>query len=259
MAKITKLTQGRLKVTSSLRYTTDKDMKNKDIQKISNHTEINKFLEKVATMPIANRSNDRGRLIFALDATASRAATWDMAAHIQADMFQTVAQLGGLDIQLVYYHGYQQFNSTAWIANSQQLLNVMNQVQCLAGITQITKVLKHSLSETKQKKVQALVFIGDCIEESPELLYQLAGQLAIFNVPVFMFQEGDDLLTTQVFQKIASITKGAYCHFDQGSAEQLKEILEAVASYVAGGKKALQQYSKTRGALSQKITRQLLR
>ncbi len=234
-------------------------MKNKEIKKFSSHTEISKFLEKVATLPITNQPSDRGRLIFALDATASRAATWDMAAHIQADMFQTVAQLGGLDMQLVYYHGYQQFNHTAWITNAQPLLNIMNQAQCLAGMTQISKVLKHTLSETKQKKVQALVFIGDCIEENPEALYQFAGQLAIFNVPIFMFQEGDDLLATQVFQKIANITKGAYCHFDQGSAEQLKEILEAVASYVAGGKKALQQYSETRGALSQKITRQLLR
>jgi len=234
-------------------------MKHKELKKISSHTEINTFLNKVATMPLANRPGDRGRLIFALDATASRAATWDMAAHIQANMFQTVAQLGGLDMQLVYYRGYQQFNRTTWIANSQQLLDVMNQVQCLAGMTQITNVLKHTLLETKQNKVQALVFIGDCIEENPALLYQLAGQLAIFNVPVFMFQEGDDLLTTQVFQKIASITKGAYCHFDQGSADQLKEILEAVANYVVGGKKALQQYSKTRGVLSRQITRQLLR
>ena len=44
-----------------------------------------------------------GRLIFALDATASRNDTWDMACHLQGDMFKTVASVGGLSVQLVYY------------------------------------------------------------------------------------------------------------------------------------------------------------
>jgi hypothetical protein len=33
----------------------------------------------------------RGRLIFALDATASRARAWDLAAHLQAEMFKEAA------------------------------------------------------------------------------------------------------------------------------------------------------------------------
>ena len=47
----------------------------------------------------------RGRLIFALDATASREPTWDMAAQLQAAMFEEAAKIGGLDVQLVYYRG----------------------------------------------------------------------------------------------------------------------------------------------------------
>jgi hypothetical protein len=49
----------------------------------------------------------RGRLIFALDATASRERTWDTAAHLQSQMFATVAAIGGLDVQLVYYRACQ--------------------------------------------------------------------------------------------------------------------------------------------------------
>jgi hypothetical protein len=45
----------------------------------------------------------RGRLIFAVDATASRQPTWDLAAQLQAQMFATIDALGGLDVQLVYY------------------------------------------------------------------------------------------------------------------------------------------------------------
>ena len=44
----------------------------------------------------------RGRLIFALDATASREPTWDRACRIQGEMFEATAALGGLDIQLVF-------------------------------------------------------------------------------------------------------------------------------------------------------------
>jgi hypothetical protein len=54
---------------------------------------------------LARIDPQRGRIIFALDATASRQETWDTAAQLQAKMFETVAAIGGLDIQLVYYRG----------------------------------------------------------------------------------------------------------------------------------------------------------
>lgn len=46
-----------------------------------------------------------GRLIFALDATASRRPTWDMACQLQAQMFEEVKTIGGLSVQLVFYRG----------------------------------------------------------------------------------------------------------------------------------------------------------
>ena len=45
------------------------------------------------------------------------------------------------------------------------------------------------------------------------------------------------------FRQIATLSKGAYCPFDSGSADQLKELLAAVAVYAAGGRKALLDYS----------------
>ena len=47
------------------------------------------------------------RLIFALDATASRQPTWDQAAHVQGEMFDAVARLGRLDVQLMFFRGDQ--------------------------------------------------------------------------------------------------------------------------------------------------------
>jgi hypothetical protein len=42
------------------------------------------------------------RLIFALDATASREPTWDSACRIQGEIFEATAAIGGLDLQLAY-------------------------------------------------------------------------------------------------------------------------------------------------------------
>ena len=44
-------------------------------------------------------------MIFALDATMSRQPTWDLAQRLQGRMFQAAANLGGLDVQLVYFRG----------------------------------------------------------------------------------------------------------------------------------------------------------
>mgnify|MGYP001191916061 CR=1 FL=1 len=41
----------------------------------------------------------------------------------------------------------------------------MVKVRCLAGRTQIRKLLRHALKETNTQKVDALVFVGDVVEE----------------------------------------------------------------------------------------------
>src|ERR1700682_6537085 len=53
--------------------------------------EIDAFLRQVAAAPMPIRASGMGRLIFALDATASRQPTWDRACHIQAEMFAETA------------------------------------------------------------------------------------------------------------------------------------------------------------------------
>ena len=58
-----------------------------------------------------------------MDATASREPTWDVATHIQSQMFDETAALGGLDIQLCYYRGFKQFQSTAWLSTAKDLLS----------------------------------------------------------------------------------------------------------------------------------------
>ena len=228
-----------------------------DLEKTANRNEVNAFLRKVALTPSNKPSAARGRLIFALDATASRAHLWDQACHIQGEMFKKTAQLGGLSIQLAYYRGYEEFYASAWHTGADQLLREMTAVQCLGGMTQLTKVLKHAVAETKRKKVQALVFVGDCFEEDPGGAQELAGQLGLLGVPVFMFQEGDDPLAETVYRQISKLSHGAYCRFDANSAQQLLELLQAVAIFAAGGRQALDHFGQNKSALIKQITGQL--
>ena len=230
----------------------------KNLEHKSSRTAIDAFLNKVAETPLRKTGSHRGRLIFALDATASREPTWDQASHIQAQMFAQTAALGGLDIQLCYYRGYGEFSSSPWLSNSKTLLKRMTSVYCLGGRTQIEKVLEHALQETVEKKVDALVFIGDCMEENVDRLCELAGKLGIHGVPCFIFHEGLELLAERAFKQIARLTKGAYCRFDSSSAQQLKDLLSAVTIYATGGRHALEHFSSTRGESVKKLTKQLI-
>ena len=208
-------------------------------------------------MPVVRAAGERGRLMFAMDATASREPTWDRACQLQGEMFAETSSLGGLDIQLCYYRGFGEFETSPWLSSSDALLERMTSVSCRGGYTQIEKVLQHAIEQTRQQKVQALVFVGDCLEEDADRLCHLAGQLGVLGVPVFLFHEGADVQAAKTFREIARLTRGAYCAFDAGSAAQLRDLLAAVAVYAAGGRKALQDFSHGRGDVVRQLTRQL--
>ena len=229
----------------------------KDLTQKSSRAAIDAFVDRVRSAPVIKPVGERGRLIFAMDATASREPTWDQACQLQGDMFSTTAALGGLDIQLVYYRGFGEFDASPWLSSADTLLQRMTSVSCRGGHTQIGKVLQQAIAQTKAQKVQALVFVGDCMEEDADHLCHLAGQLGVLGVPVFLFHEGDEPLAARTFREIARLTRGAYCAFDAGSAAQLRDLLSAVAVYAAGGRKALSDFSQQRGGLLPQLTRQL--
>ena len=185
----------------------------------------------------------RGRLVFAMDATMSRQPTWDMALALQADMFHVVKAVGGLDVQLVYFRGTAECRASRWVSDPDALAALMTRVTCAGGYTQIRKVLSHARAESIKRPVNALVYVGDCMEEDIDDLCGRAGELALLGVPVFLFQEGSDARAEKAFREIARLTKGAYCRFDAGSAAQLRDLLAAVAVYAAGGRKALEALS----------------
>ena len=155
-------------------------------------------------------------------------------------MFREVATIGGLSVQLVYYRGLAECRSSRWVSQPEHLSGLMERIDCRMGHTQIGKVLTHARRESELLKVQALVFVGDAMEENPDDLAHDAAALGKAGVPAFMFQEGTDREVEAVFREIAQLTKGAYCRFDPGAARQLAALLRAVAVFAVGGVAALE-------------------
>ncbi|MEE2746565.1 MAG: VWA domain-containing protein [Pseudomonadota bacterium] len=232
-------------------------MSGKKVTKKSDSTEIQDFLRKVALTPSSKKQAGPGRLIFCLDATASRQPTWDRACQLQGEMFLEAGELGGLEVQLTYFRGFGEFVAGPWVNNANLLLKGMTGVFCMAGETQIGKVLRHTIKETKTRRVSALVLIGDSIEEEIDKLGVSAGELGILGVPMFIFQEGVDRVAEYGFSQLAKLTGGAHCRLDQMSAAHLREFLGAVAVFGAGGQKALEDYGQRKGGSVLQIAKQL--
>ncbi|MFC3134937.1 VWA domain-containing protein [Microbaculum marinum] len=207
-------------------------------------------------MSSARPAGGRGRLVFAMDATMSRQPTWDTACKLQAEMFHETAAIGGLDVQLVYFRGFNECRASRWVSDPGALAGLMTRIDCRGGHTQIRKVLSRTRDESRKKPVQALVYIGDCMEESIDELCAIAGEIGLTGTRAFMFHEGRDAIAERAFREIARLTNGAYCRFDAGSAQHLRELLSAVAVYAAGGHKALSDYGKGRGE-AQRLLQQL--
>jgi len=220
----------------------------------SARAEIDTFLNRVKALGPAA---ERGRLIFALDATMSRQPTWDTACKLQADMFREAAAAGGLDIQLVYYRGLAECRASPWIAEPQRLGTLMARIDCRGGHTQIGKVLAHARREHDSRKIAVLVFVGDAMEEALDDLCVRAGELGLRNVKAFMFQEGYDPVCEQAFREIARLTGGAFCRFAPGAAHELAELLRAAAAYAAGGMTALADLQKRHSSGATKLLEQL--
>lgn len=218
---------------------------------VSRSADVDAFLDTVGAMtPSRLDGQTRGRLIFALDATASRQPTWDRAASLQADMFTSTQAIGRLDVQLVFYRGFAECHSSPWVSGSAKLLSLMQKVSCLAGRTQLHRVLSHAAAEARAQPVQALIFVGDAVEEDVDHLGDLAGKLKLLGVPVFLFQEGADARAASAFSQIARLSGGAHCRFDESSAAELGALLAAVATYAAGGSQALRKLGQTSASAS---------
>jgi len=227
--------------------------------KTSDASAVDAFLGDLNKTPVPFQGTGGGRLLFAMDATASREPSWDMAARLQNQMFEATRGIGGLAVQLAFFRGFGEFKVSNWLSDPSEIHRLMSSVYCMAGQTQVDKVLKHARNQATRTGIRAVVYVGDCFEENIDAVGQVAGELGILGVPVFMFHEGYDPNAQRAFQHIAKLSGGAYVHFDAASPDMLKKLLSAVAVFAAGGRGALDEFAKVQGGDILKITDQMKR
>lgn len=201
---------------------------------------------KQETLAKALTQESRHRLLFSMDATASREASWNVAKEITDAMFKAVP--GILDVALAYHGGGRLQELTPFSPNAKVFLDKLHTVQCKAGTTALNDILDKA---TDISQLKALIYIGDCFEENPALAVELAQQLKLKGIRCFMFHDtssgsqGYDVATAhEVFGQIAQITGGALLPFDENSPEMVKQLLEVIAVYASLGIKALEQKAK---------------
>jgi hypothetical protein len=193
----------------------------------------------------------RGRITFVIDATMSRQETWDAAAQLQAEMFSEAARLGGLEMQVVHFRGTDEVGASAWTSDARELQQTMTSIRCQSGYTKFVRAFAHVRKEHTRQALNAVIVIGDALEEEPGTLYDAVAGLG---APFFMFQERADSEVCQAFKEVARLTKGAYCTFDTGAIAQLRELLRAVAAFAVGGLTAL---TDQRSSAARKLLEQL--
>jgi hypothetical protein len=215
---------------------------------------VAEFLKRLEKMPAVKPAGEPARLVFGMDATASRQPMWDRACQVQGEMFLATRDIGGLAVSLAYYRGFQEFAATPFLTDAMELARRMARVSCLGGQTQILRLLRHTLAETKARRVAALVFVGDAMEEDVDALCHAAGELGLRGTPAFMFHEGQDPIAANAFRQIAKLSGGAYVPFDTHSPDALRDLLRAVAVFAAGGRAAL---ARLPGAAAVRIAGQL--
>ncbi len=218
---------------------------------------VDAFVREVERLPSTRTGKARGRLLFAMDATASREPTWDHACSLQGEMFVAADALGGLDVRLAFYRGFEEFKVSRWTSDGRELARLMSSVRCLAGRTQIARLLRYAGEQRRESRLDAVVFVGDSCEEDVDAVGHEAGQLGLLGLPIFVFQEGNDKTASRLFPQIAKLTRGAHCKFDRSSPEQLQRLLGAVAAYAAGGRQAALDYGKKQGGAAALLTNQM--
>ncbi len=189
------------------------------------------------------------RLLFSMDATASREEAWNIAKEITGAMFEAIP--GKLDVGLAYHSGGFLQEITPFTSKEAGFKRKLQSVSCRAGGTAFNPILDKAVNIPHLK---AIIYIGDCFEENEDYAYFLANQLRLKGIRLFIFhdtsseKQGYDINTArEVFHELARRSKGAVFPFDVNSPEVVKALLEAISIYAGRGIKALKA-SKSKSA-----------
>ena len=186
------------------------------------------------------------RIGFVIDATGSRANTWEDAQAAQRRIFEATARVRRLAVRLIHFGGTER-SDHGWNTDASGLAAAMAGVRCVRGLTQILPSLLTFLEGDPKERPQAVIVVGDCFEEDVACVSAVAGAFKAAGIRIYAFHEGDDALAGSVFRQLADGTGGRFLRF--GEDLPLADLCEAVAVLTAGGEKAVKRLTNNRAAV----------
>lgn len=184
----------------------------------------------------------RPRLIFAVDATASREPAWAAARQVTDALVKALP--GELDVALAIHGGGRVHTFTNFTNNPATLRDQAAGIVCQAGYTKLLPILATSL---QQPMVRVVIYIGDVFEESASEGRRLADSLKAQNTKLIVLHDTAEpgaRRDAEVFWDLAKRTGGCVIPFDANAPHKLRDLLSAVAVYAVGGEKRLRAESK---------------
>jgi hypothetical protein len=192
-----------------------------------------------AEPPVDTSAPSRPRLVFAVDATASREPAWAAARQVTDALVKALP--GELDVALAVHGGSRVHTFTAFTNDARTLRDLAAGVDCHAGMTRLLPILDASL---KRQAVRVVIYVGDVFEESLPQGRQLADQMGTRGVKLIVLHDTADRSArrdAEVFWDLAKRTGGCVLPFDATASGRLRDILSAVAVYAVGGEKLLRE------------------
>ncbi len=181
----------------------------------------------------------RPRLVFAVDATASREPAWAAARQVTDALVKALP--GELDVALAVHGGSRVHTFTAFTNDANKLRDCAAGVACQAGLTRLLPILATSL---KRPAVRVVVYIGDVFEESLPQGRRLADSMGAQGSKLIVLHDTADPASrrdAELFWDLAKRTGGCVLPFDANAPARLRELLSAVAVYAVGGEKLLRE------------------
>jgi hypothetical protein len=182
---------------------------------------------------------NRPRLVFAVDATASREPAWAAARQVTDALVKALP--GELDVALAVHGGSRVHTFTAFTSDAATLRDRAAGVACQAGLTRLLPILFASL---KQPAVRVIIYIGDVFEESVSNGRRLADDLGQQGTKLIVLHDTSDPAArrdAEMFWDLAKRTGGCVLPFDANAPGRLRDLLSAVAVYAVGGEKLLRE------------------
>lgn len=180
----------------------------------------------------------RPRLVFAVDATASRSATWASAQTITDRMFDAIP--GALDVALEVHGGGNVHTFTGFSADLHEFRKRASRVRCTSGHTRLVDLMQRTLDAGG---VRVMSYIGDAFEESADEAFELADRFKHFGIKAVILADQADVSTMLIFEEIARRTGGAVLDFRSGDLDLMGEVLAGVAALAVGGRGMLESNS----------------